>query len=194
MKPITFQQTASQRVYDDYINRIKRTVTPLSKEDREDILMEFNSHIFEGMQRDAGDYEVDKLLDVIGKLGAPEEVLKPLVAEKKLNQATKTFNPLHVFKALVLNISNGIAYVIFALLYLILFGFIFIIGAKAYNPSEVGLFFKGDAFVALGKISPDIRAARGVHEVLGDWFIPVMLMATLCLYFVITLLLRLKRK
>lgn len=126
MKPIVFKQTASQKIYNDYINRIKRTISPLSKEDWEDILMEFNSHIFEGLKRSVEDSEVDNLLDVLEKLGAPEEVLKPLVAERKLNQATRTFNPLHVFKALVLNISNGIVYVFFALLYLILFGFIFL--------------------------------------------------------------------
>jgi len=106
MKVLNFEQSASQKIYNDYINRIKRTTATLTKEDREDVLLEFNSHIYEGMKRDPGGNEVDRLLNLTENLGSPEEVLKPLIAEKKLQQATKTFNPIHVIKALVLNISN----------------------------------------------------------------------------------------
>ncbi|TVZ25831.1 putative membrane protein [Gillisia sp. Hel_I_86] len=194
MKVLGFQQSASQKIYTDYINRIKRTTTTLAKEDRQDVLMEFNSHIYEGMQRHSGDNEVDNLLNVIENLGAPEEVLKPLVAEKKLQQATKTFNPVHVFKALVLNITNGLAYIVFAFLYIMLFGFLFVIGAKIFNPDKVGLFFKEGAFFVLGSINSESRQTQGVEEVLGNWFIPVMSLVTIILYVLITLLLRLKRR
>ena len=138
MKEIAFKQSASKKIYGDYIKRIKRMASGLAKEDSTDILMEFNSHIYEGMGRTAAESEVDNLMSIIEKLGAPEEVLKPLVAEKKLHQATRTFNPLHVFKAIVLNISNGISYVIFAILYLLLAGFGFLVYAKLANPETVG--------------------------------------------------------
>lgn len=194
MKALDFQQSASQKIYTDYINRIKRTTAPLAKEDRQDVLMEFNSHIYEGMQRNSGGNEVDRLLDVIENLGPPEEVLKPLVAEKKLQQATKTFNPVHVFKALILNITNGLAYIVFTILYIMLFGFLFVIGAKIFNPDKVGLFIKEDTFFVLGLINAESRQTQGVEEVLGNWFIPVMILVTLILYVLITLLLRLKRR
>ncbi len=189
MKPIKFEESASQRVYDDYIGRVKRVTAGLLKDDRQDVLMEFNSHIYEGMQRRGDNQEIDQLLDVIAKLGVPEEVLKPLVAEKKLYQATKTFNPVHVFKALVLNVSNGISYVFLSLLYLFQFAFVFLIFAKLNNPAEVGLFFDDDGFRAMG-----MSSMQGTREVLGNWFIPLMLVAAGLLYVITTLLLRLKRK
>ena len=99
MKQISFKQSASKRIYDDYMKRIRKTTSRLSKLDQEDILMEFNSHIFEGIQNSTAEFEIDSLLDITQKLGTPEEVLKPLIADKKLEQATKTFNPVHVFNA-----------------------------------------------------------------------------------------------
>lgn len=194
MKQINFKETSSQKIYADYIKRIKRMTSVLSKKDQEDVLMEFNSHIYEGMARGENRPEVEHLLGVLEKLGAPEEVLKDLVAQKKLEQATKSFNPIDVFKALVLNIGNGILYVIFAILYLSLFAFVFLIYAKITTPAEVGLFFENGNFRALGKINPAYIEGSQIVEVLGGWFIPVMLLSTVVLYFLITLLLRLKRK
>lgn len=189
MKPIQFEESASQRVYDDYIGRVKRVTAGLLNDDRQDVLMEFNSHIYEGMQRRSSESEIDDLLDVIAKLGVPEEVLKPLVAEKKLYQATRTFNPVHIFKALVLNVSNGISYVLLSLLYLFQFAFVFLIFAKLRNPDGVGMFFDEDGFTAIGMTDD-----QGTREVLGNWFIPLMLVCAGLMYVITTLLLRLKRK
>lgn len=194
MKPLQFEQKASQRIYEDYMKRIKKATNILSKEDQQDLMMEFNSHIFEGLQSYTTGSEIDNLLDVLQKLGTPEEVLKPLVAEKKLEQATRTFNPVHIFKALALNIFNGITYVIFALLYLFLFSFVFLIFAELWNPSEVGLFMKDGQLLALGKVDGTTAELQGATEVLGHWFIPIMLLLIVVFYILITLLLRLKRR
>lgn len=188
---IKFSQEASKRVYNDYMKRVKKATSSLSKQNQDDIYMEFNSHIFEAIQQKSGINEIDLLLDILEKLGIPEEVLKPFVADKKLEQATKTFNPIHVFKALVLNFTNGISYIIFFILYLFLFGFVFLIGAKIFNPAEVGLYSRDASFFVLG-ISSEAKQS-GVSELLGNWFIPVMLILTVAFYFLITLLLKLKK-
>lgn len=188
---IKFSQEASKRVYNDYMKRVKKATSLLSKQNQDDIYMEFNSHIFEAIQQKNGINEIDLLLDVLEKLGIPEEVLKPLVADKKLEQATKTFNPIHVFKALVLNFTNGITYIIFFFLYLLLFGFVFLIFAKIANPSEVGLFYKDSSFMILG-LSNNTNQV-GIKEFLGNWFILVMLVSTVAFYFLITLLLKFKK-
>ncbi len=186
MKPIEFEHKAAQRIYDDYVKRINRTVAILSKADQHDILLEFNSHIYESMQGSNKESEIDSLLDVLQKLGAPEEVLIQLVADKKMEQATKTFNPAHIFKALVLNISNGISYTIFVILYLILGVGVFSIGAKIFYPDKIGFFvYEKGWSIGIGENSGT--------EVLGNWFIPVMIVAILLLYILITLMLRLIR-
>lgn len=188
---IQFSQEASKRVYNDYMKRIKKATNSLSKQDQEDIYMEFNSHIFEAIQHNNQTNEIDVLLDILDKLGTPEEVLRPLVADKKLEQATKTFHPLHVFKALLLNFTNGISYVIFFILYLFLFAFVFLIFAKIINPSEVGLYYRDASYIVLG-ISKNANQ-YGISEVLGNWFIPVMLLSIILFYIIITLLLKIKK-
>jgi hypothetical protein len=188
---IKFNQDASKRVYKDYMNRVIKVTNSLSKKNQDDIYMEFNSHIFEAMQYKKEANEIDVLLDVLEKLGTPEIVLKPLIADKKLEQATKTFNPIHVFKALVLNFTNGISYIVFFILYLLLFGFVFLIFAKITYPSKVGMFYKDSSFMVLG-IAENAKQ-NGITELLGNWFIPVMLLAIFTFYMLITLLLKFKK-
>jgi len=191
IEPIKFSQEASGRVYKDYMKRVRTTTASLSQQDQDDIYMEFNSHIFEAIRHRNDVAEIDALLNVLEKLGTPEEVLKPLIADKKLAEATKTFNPVHVFKALILNFTNGISYVIFFILYLFLFAFVLLIFAKILNPSEVGLFYKQDTFMVLG-ISRNLNN-EGMNELLGNWFIPVMVLSIVVCYFILTLLLKLKK-
>jgi len=195
IEDLKFEQKASQRIYNDYMKRIKKATLSLSKNNQDDIYMEFNSHIFESIQHNKEKNEIDALLDIIEKLGTPEEVLKPLVADKKLEQATRTFNPIHVFKALILNFTNGVSYIFFFVLYLFLLGFVFLIFAKIFNPSLVGLYMKKESFsvFVLGMVSPDDQIRNQTSEVLGNWFIPVMILAIVLFYFLITLLLKFKK-
>jgi len=194
MKAIEFTTSSANKVYTDYLKRIKRTTSKLSRTDQEDVLMEFNSHIYESMQYKSEDLEIDRLLNVIDKLGAPEEVLQPLVAEKTLAKATRTFNPVTVFTALFLNIGKGFSYIMFGLLYLFLFVFVFVILTKIAWPNEVGLYFQNGEFRVIGMVNQDMIDNHGYKEVLGNLFIPVMLAVTVGWYLLITLILKLKER
>jgi len=191
-KELVFADSNAQRVYDNYIKSIKNVVKPISKKEQQEVLMEFNSHIYEHLQNNKSKNELDSLLNAIDKLGSPEIVLKPLVADKLLERATKTFNPIHVFQALVRNVGNGISYIIFFFLYTFLGTFVFLIFAKLFKGDDVGMWYNGGEFVSLGMIS-GISDQSGYREVLGYWFIPVMILVAITLYFLITLLLKLKR-
>ncbi|MBB2148098.1 HAAS signaling domain-containing protein [Pedobacter gandavensis] len=191
IEQIKFKQEASKRVYNDYMKRVKKVTNSLSKESQDDIYMEINSHIFEAIQQSTEGNEIDALLDIIEKLGSPEEVLKPLVADKKLEQATTTFNPIHILKALALNFTNGFSYIIFFVSYLLLLGFVFLIFAKILHPNETGLFLKDGQFKVLGISSGTEQ--DGFTEVLGSWFIPAMFFITLFFYMLITFTLKVKK-
>jgi len=190
MKNITFQEKSAQNIYDSYLRRVRRTVSILSVSDREDLLMEFNSHIYEGLQQGTNEGEVATLLKITQQLGDPEEVLKPMVAERKLNQATKTFNPKHIFQAIFLNLKNGIQYTVFAILYICLFAFGFLTILKILYPNDTGLFLKDGKFAVLGVL----KTSEPVEEVLGHWFIPTMFISALVLYIMLTLFLRMTKK
>ncbi|MDW5290723.1 HAAS signaling domain-containing protein [Formosa sp. PL04] len=187
-KKIELKDKNAQRVYDNYINSIRNVLKPILDSDRQEVLMEFNSHIYESLQNNKSKLEIDILLNTIEKLGSPEVVLKPLIADKLLERATKSFNPLQILKALSLNITNGVSYIIFFLLYLSLGSFIFLIFAKLFN-SNVGMYFKEGKFQAIGFVKNN----SDYQEVLGYWFIPVMILLTATLFIIITLLLKFKK-
>ncbi len=190
MNKIVFKNNSAQKIYDDYFKRIDKNAKLLSKEDKEDLMMEFNSHIYEGMQNIANNEEVATLLVLIEQLGVPEEVIKPLVAEKKLNQAKRTFNPVHVFTALFLNVKSAISYLILGLLSIFFLGFMITIFTKIIYPNQTGLFVKEGKFFFFG-FTP---LANGKDEILGNFYIPVVLLIIVVFYFMITLLLRLIKK
>lgn len=194
-KELTFNDPNAQRIYANYINRVRTTVKVLGKENQQEILLEINSHIYEGTTVNTeGKPEVDQLLDLLEKLGQPELFLKPLVADKQLDEAVKTFNPLKIAKALILNIGNGISYIVFAILYLFLFSFLFLIVAKLVNPDNVGLFYNPGKVFILGLYKDANGVSYTQYEQLGNWFIPLMVLSAVVLYIILTLLLRLKRK
>jgi len=185
---IKFTDNNAKRLYKDYINRVKSMVKGLNKENQQECLLEINSHIYEAFTIVEGN-EVERLLDVFEKLGAPEFFLRELVAEKKLEEATRSFNPVKIIKALLFNFSNGVSYIIFFLLYLSLFSFVFLIFAKILDPHKVGFFYKKDHFFVLGRYSSDTVNYQP-YEQLGNWFIPTMMLAAIILYVLITLLLK----
>jgi hypothetical protein len=193
-KEIVFKDNSSQRIYKDYVTRVKQVIKALNKENQQEILLEINSHIYESLNQrpDSNRGEVEKLLDSLEKLGLPEFYLKPLVAEKKLEEATQTFNPIQVAKAVSLNIGNGIAYVFFAIFYLLLFGFLFLIVAKIADPQNVGFFYRPGKIFILGYYTNN-RIDHSAYEQLGNWFIPLMAILILVFYLLITLLLRVKK-
>jgi uncharacterized membrane protein len=190
MKLIPFNDSAAQRVYNDYINRCRKCLKSLPEADTEECLLEINSHIYEYLDANKATDEMDNLLNILDRLGAPEETLKEFVAAKKINQAVKTFNPLIVMQALYLNIRNGVLYVFLSLLFIIFISFPFLMVLKLIYPNTVGCFI-GDNSFYFGFIGQHQNAT----EILGNWFIPVTaLIAALLYLLIITILKFLKHK
>lgn len=191
-KEIEFKGRNAEKIYRDYIVRVKRYIRILNQDNQTEVLLEINSHIYESFTQNSDEaQETEKLLDSLNKLGEPDVFLKALVAEKKLDEATRTFNPVKIVNALVLNIGNGISYIIFGVLYLLLFAFVYVIIAKLASPKNIGLYYRPGKVFVIGRYT-----AAGINEAefeqLGNWFIPVMITAILFFYTLITILLKLK--
>lgn len=191
-KEVNFDDESAQRIYIQYFDRVRNVIKSLSKESQNDILLEINSHIYESLLN-SNKSEVENILDVTEKLGNPEVFLKELVGEKRLYEATKSFNPIKIFNALLMNITNGVSYIIFLILYLSLFFFIFLSIKKVLDPKNIGFYYLKNKFFVLGKLkSTSFNYYQ--YEQLGNWFIPVMIICSITLFFIITLLLRLKKQ
>lgn len=189
---INFHHQATQKVYDNYIQQIEKIVKTLPEEEQLDILMEMNSHIYEGMRNSSSANELDDLLHHIHNFGNLEDMLKPIVAERKLDQATKTFHPAHVFKAIALNIQNGIFFILISICYMGLGFFGIAIIAKLFAPDQIGMYYKpGEYFVLAGVPGDAVNQAE--YELLGNWYISVMLCVMFAFYVLITWILRFEK-
>lgn len=197
MNKIEFKSKVAQRIYNDYMKRVDAVLKILNPKDRQELWMEINSHIYEYLEDNKNKSDKDEtelLLDITEQLGKPEVYLKTEIAGKKLEEATKSFNPKHVFQAIALNIGKGIKntalYTAFFILYLFLFTFLALAVIKIFAPENTGLFFQEGKFHALAYLND----ANGLTEVLGYWFIPLMLILSVIFYLIITLLMKLTRK
>jgi uncharacterized membrane protein len=186
MKLIEFKNTDTQRIYNDYINRSKRAVKILSAEDQEDCLMEINSYIYEYIQSNPQEQELTAMLNILERLGDPEITLKEVVAAKKIDQAVRTFNLKHVIQALLLNLKNGVVYIILFIMALLGACFPILIILEIIYPDLTGLYVGKHTFFF--GITPK---REGVSEVLGNWFIPVVMLLSVLFYFIIIFLLKL---
>jgi hypothetical protein len=189
MKRIEFFSLEAQRIYDTYISRCVRSLAILSQEDKEDCLMELNSHIYEYIQAHSDDSEITRLLNALDRLGEPELTLREVIAAKKIDQAVRTFNIKHLIQALVLNVRNGLVYIVLSVMTLLLVAFPSLILLKILYPDDTG-YFRGNGQNDFGYIV----GHEGKTEVLGYWFIPIMLAFCAVLYAVIFLCLKLLRR
>ena len=181
MKAIPFDNRSAQRVYEDYMQRCRRSTAILSATDREDVLLEINSHIYEYLSDNAASDQMENLLNVLERLGAPEETLKEVVAAKKIAQATRTLNPKHLIQALALNLTKGVFYVIATFLFVSEICFPVLIFLKLKNPDRAGFFIDNNGRFLYGYLHQGITLGINFgfstiipeREILGMWFIPV---------------------
>ena len=191
MKLLQLENSSAQRIYDDYIVRCKKSLKILSEEDKEDSLLEINSYIYEYLtaNKENDKDAVENLLNILDRIGIPEETFKELIASKKITQAVKTFNPKVLMQALFLNIQNGFIYVILSILFLFLAAFPILIVLKLFKPNSIGLYVSYHSFF-FGFANPTNRGT----ELLGNGFIPVSIITTAFIYFLILFILKTKRQ
>lgn len=190
MKKLTFSNEAAQQRYNRYMHQCEMVTRVLSVPDRDDCLMEVNSYIHEFMEAHRGMDEPAALEEILTRLGAPEVTLREVVADRKVAEAVTTYHPRALFQAIVINLRNGLAYFIIFILFMILLAVPVLIIQKIIDPGEVGLWVGWKTFV-FGYYD---AGGRDVREVLGNAFIPVVLVMGGLLYLAIVQILRLLRK
>lgn len=193
MKRLEFTAQGTKEIYDAYINRCILQLQRLRPEDREDCLMEINSYVYEYMQSHAETDEAGKLKKVLERLGDPSVTLREIVAAKKVEEASQTFRPRAVMEAIFMNLQHGFVYIITFILGLLLLSVPVLIAYKLILPDEAGLWVGGNTFV-LGTVDAPESSNGPVREVLGNAFIPVVIILGAMVYAVIILLLRAVRK
>jgi uncharacterized membrane protein len=189
MQAIKFKKESNQVLYIDYIEQCRKALSILTREDQEDCLMEINSFIYEHIQAHQNEAEEHALGTILSRLGDPKDFLNDVIAAKKIDEVVKTYNVKSFFQAIYLNLKNGTIYVFLGLLSLLLLCFPILIFMELIDPENTGLYIGKNQFF-FGVSSPGSE----VKELLGSLFIPVAIIISTLLYFLIILILKNKSK
>jgi uncharacterized membrane protein len=72
--------TSVEKIVRHYMGRLESMLQGLPRDDRDELLREVHSHIYESYQDRPGENEIDRILDALTRLGEPAEVVSGLIS------------------------------------------------------------------------------------------------------------------
>jgi hypothetical protein len=179
------ENLTTDKAYIAYMSKVDHLINNLPKNGQQEIRKEIGSHLYEMLLS----YPELSVETALARFGEPDAFLPEWVVLKKMELAAGSFDPIRIFRALLLGIRrhsvHAFKYILFGVLYMLTFVFAILTILKLIFPSQTGLLIHSKGF-AFGFTS-DIN---GMHEVMGWWFLPFSIFMTVFLYIIITLLLR----
>ena len=159
---------------DTYLNRLDKALAGIAPAEKAEILREIRVHILDSTEHASDrDGTVDRVLRL---LGTPEELAGRYNTESLLTRASRSFSPWLLLRTCwrwaLLGIKGTIAFILALFGYgtaLALTGTVLL---KPLMPSKVGM------WIGHGNINIGASGNRyGMHEILGQWFVPIMAVA-----------------
>jgi hypothetical protein len=189
------QDPVAIRIWEQYFKRLARAIRSLDKEQRVELELEVQDHLLQAFRETSGANEAERLLTAMEHLGEPDDFIKPMLADKLLGEASRTFTPKAVFTGLYYYLFGGAKRVLlgslFGVGYVISFALMAMAVMKVFFPGHVGLlaFADGDWTFGFKLDNSGLKA-----DVLGYWVIPIGMAAGLLIYSALTRLLRLLKQ
>jgi uncharacterized membrane protein len=154
-----------------YLNRLQKLLADMTPDDKEDTLCEIRAHILDST---AGVADRDAAVDrVLRLLGTPEELAARYSTERMLTHAARSFSPWVLLRTCwrwaMSGIKGTLAFLVALFGYALALGLTISVFLKPFMPSKVGMWWGPSGF----NIGVPARPEQ-MHELIGQWFIPVM--------------------
>lgn len=200
-----FSSEVTIKIWNQYLQRVERLAKGLTTDQRHELMMEIQDHLFESFQQQEGKIEAEKLLNAIDDMGDPEVFVKPLIADHFLDSAKSSFNPKTIFKGLYYYVFGGAKYFLVSILYIIGYLCAFLVTMmallKPFFPHHIGLFLHENGWISFGLLFEGFANFGIVMdktpirlELLGYWIIPIGIVFATLLYLFLTRTLPRSRK
>ena len=159
---------------ENYLNRLESALRGVSPESKGDILREIRAHIMDSADHSADQAgAVDRVLRL---LGTPEELAARYSAECQLERASRSFSPWLLLRTCwqwaKLGIKGTLAFFVGLFGYGMALGFTGAVFLKPFMPSQVGMWIGPEGFNIGVPNHPE-----KMHELLGNYFVPVIAVA-----------------
>jgi uncharacterized membrane protein len=159
---------------DGYLSLLRANLGPITLAERDEILREIGAHI-----RDSTEESGASVSTVLARLGPPEELAAQYRDGLLVHQASRSLSPLLLLRATLRLSTKGVLGIL--VFFCGLFGYAMGGGLvltallKPILPVNTGLWLQDGHFVSSGVLFPP--PASPAHEVLGLWYIPLVLTA-----------------
>ncbi|UQA76425.1 hypothetical protein K2F45_05380 [Sphingobacterium siyangense] len=172
-------------------------VKKLALEQKQDILCEINSHIFEALQQQLHpqlihDAMPSQLQEILDKLGLPETFIKEMILSTSITPSIESPRKSVSLLRVPIMLTQGLVNMIYYIIYTLMLIAVFLVVAKFIDPQGVGFFYAPNKFFIFGKLILQHEEALR-YEQLGNYFIPAFLFIISGLYYSSTLILKLKK-
>ena len=170
-----------------YLNRLQSALGGLSPEYKDDIVREIRGHITDSAGHSADQAgAVDRVLRL---LGTPEELAARYSAECQLERASRSFSPWVLLRTCWqwarLGVKGTLAFLVALIGYSLALGFTGAVFVKPFLPSRIGMWIGPEGFNLGVPAHPE-----QMHELLGNYFVPVIAAAAFLTAIATTHLLR----
>jgi uncharacterized membrane protein len=159
---------------DTYLSSLRTHLGPMTIGDRDEIVREISAHI-----RDSAEESGVSVQTILARLGSAEQLAAEYRDGRLIRSASRSISPLKLMRgALRLATKGAFGVIVFfvGMLGYVMGGGMVLSGMiKPIFPAHTGMWLRDGQLVAFGTQFP--RIGPPAHEVLGMWYIPLMLTA-----------------
>lgn len=160
-----------QKIVNDYLERLKEHLKGMPEQDQVESVREIESHIYESYNNEKAENELDRILNVLRKLGEPSKVFSEKMPDKVVKMGKARHMPLYILSGVLIGLVGipiGITGI--GVLFSILGAVVALIAA--YFLTAIGLIISG----FFGMVVSIIRLADPVFldQFLDKWNIVLM--------------------
>jgi uncharacterized membrane protein len=159
---------------DTYLSSLRTHLGPMTLSERDEIVREITAHIRDSVEESGASLET-----VLARLGAPEQLATQYRDGLLISNASRSISPVKLMRGALRLATKGVSGVI--VFFAGMFGYIMGGGMvlsgmiKPIFPAHTGMWVQNGHLIAFGTQFP--RYYPPAHEVLGMWYIPLMLAA-----------------
>ncbi len=99
--PNEFSETVD-KIVENYLNRFKERLKSFPEQDRDELVKEIQSHIYESFTNDPTENEVERIFNVLDKLGEPAEVISSRMPEAMVSMGKEKKRPLYILAGVLI--------------------------------------------------------------------------------------------
>lgn len=93
-----------EKIVNNYIDKLKEHMKGLPEEDKDDFVKEIQSHIYESYMNEKSEDEIDRIFNVLNKLGEPSEVFSKKMPDRIVKKGKEKNLPLYILSGILIGL------------------------------------------------------------------------------------------